>query len=162
MKLRSPIFALALMSISFFLGCNMPPDKKDQDPNDRVLVEQTIHNVIGWAVEKDFDLLYSSLLNDSAFISVSPRDRVKFGFEAVKEDSAFWGSPDFKAIRHEIKDLRISFSKDNNVAWFYCVLDDINTWKGEPANWENARWTGVLIKQSGKWRMAQQHFSFPQ
>jgi hypothetical protein len=46
------------------------------------------------------------------------------------------------------------------VAWFYCILDDINEWKGQPANWENTRWTGVLEKRDGRWVMAQQHFSF--
>jgi len=40
-------------------------------------------------------------------------------------------------------------------------LDDINTWAGQPANWENARWTGVLKKRDGKWVIGQQHFSFP-
>jgi hypothetical protein len=46
------------------------------------------------------------------------------------------------------------------VAWFFCILDDINEWKGQPANWENTRWSGVLEKRSGRWVMAQQHFSF--
>jgi hypothetical protein len=39
-------------------------------------------------------------------------------------------------------------------------LDDINEWKDKPANWENTRWTGVVEKREGKWRVVQQHFSF--
>ena len=40
------------------------------------------------------------------------------------------------------------------------MLDDMNEWKGQPANWENTRWTGVTEKRDGKWVIVQQHFSF--
>ena len=123
-------------------------------------VRQSIDNVIGWAVTKDFNLFFGSIANDSNFISVTPGERVKFGFDEVKKDTAFWASPYFKAIRHELRDLHIHFSHNKDVAWFFCYLDDINEWKGEPANWENARWTGVLEKRNGKWVVVQQHFSF--
>jgi hypothetical protein len=33
-------------------------------------------------------------------------------------------------------------------------------WDGQPANWENTRWTGVLEKRGGRWVIVQQHFSF--
>jgi len=124
------------------------------------LVEQSINNVFGWALNKDFNKFYGSIANDSDFISVTPYGRVKFGFNEVRKDSSFWESPDFRAIRHELRDLHIQFSQNKDVAWFFCYLDDINEWKGEPASWENARWTGVLEKRNGKWVVVQQHFSF--
>jgi len=124
------------------------------------LVKQSIDNVFKWAVSKDFDLFYRSIANDSDFISVTPYNRVKFGFSEDRKDSSFWGSPDFRAIRHELYDLHIKLSQNKDVAWFFCYLDDINEWKGEPASWENARWTGVLEKRNGKWVVVQQHFSF--
>ncbi len=123
-------------------------------------VKEAIHNVFGWAAEKDFDLFYHTIADDSCFISVTPYNRVKFGINDVRQDSTFWGSPYFKAIRHEIRDLKIHFSSSGNVAWFYCVVSDFNEWKGEPSNWENVRWTGVLEKRKGKWRVVQQHFSW--
>jgi len=127
---------------------------------ERQEVEKTINQVFGWAVTKDFDLFFRTIADDSDFVSVTPYKRVKHGVADVKKDTAFWGSPHFKAIRHELRDLKITFSRSGEVAWFYCVLDDINEWKGQPANWENARWTGVLEKRHGKWRVVQQHFSF--
>ena len=69
-------------------------------------------------------------------------------------------SDDFKAIRYDIKDFRINFSKTGKVAWFFCILDDINEWKGQPANWENTRWTGILEKYDNNWVIKQMHFSF--
>jgi ketosteroid isomerase-like protein len=136
--------------------------KVAQQAEDRIAVEKAINNVFGWAVNKDFELFFGTIADDTDFISVTPYKRVKIGVEAVKKDTSFWGSPDFRAIRHELHDLKIVFSRGGDVAWFFCYLDDINEWKGEPANWENARWTGVLEKREGKWRVVQQHFSFPQ
>ncbi len=100
------------------------------------------------------------IADDSNFISVTTCKRVKLVINDVKKDSAFWGSPHFKAIRHEVRDLRIHFSRSGDVAWFYCIVDDINEWKGAPTNWENVRWIGVFEKRKGKWRVVMQHFSW--
>jgi hypothetical protein len=127
--------------------------------NDRKAVEQAIHNVFGWAVNKDFALFFQTIADDSNFISVTPYNRVKFGSGDVRKDSTFWGSPYFRAISHQVRDLKIQFSQSGDVAWFYCLVDDFNEWKGEPANWENVRWTGVLEKRAGE--VVQQHFSWP-
>jgi ketosteroid isomerase-like protein len=55
---------------------------------------------------------------------------------------------------------KLKIARCGEVAWFFCILDDINTYKGEPASWENARWTGVVEKRDGRWVVVQQHFSF--
>jgi len=124
-------------------------------------VTRAINNVFGWAVTKDFDLFFGTIADDADFISVTPYDRVKIGVEDVRQDTAFWADSKFKAIRHEVTDLKIVFSRSGEVAWFYGMLDDINEWDGQPANWEKVRWTGVLEKREGTWRVVQQHFSWP-
>jgi ketosteroid isomerase-like protein len=158
---RLIIFYLWFVFIMTISSCHWKADEEViNESGEFQLVKQSIDNVIGWAVKKDFGLFFGSIANDSNFISVTPGDRVKFGFEEVKKDTAFWASPDFRAIRHELRDLHIHFSQSGDVAWFFCYLDDINEWKGQPANWENTRWTGVLEKRNGKWIVVQQHFSF--
>jgi len=123
-------------------------------------IERSIRDCIGWAQTKDFGLLYSVIANDADFLEVHPDGSVVKGFEDFKKAEKLWGSPEFKAIRYEIRDLKIKLSKSGDVAWFFCILDDINEYKGQPANWENARWSGVLEKREGRWVMVQQHFSF--
>jgi ketosteroid isomerase-like protein len=122
-------------------------------------IEQSIRDCIGWAKTKDFGRLYSVIANDSDFLEVHPDGKVVKGFDEFRQAEKIWKSPDFKAVRYEIRDLRIKLSRSREVAWFYCVLDDINEWKGQPANWENTRWTGVLENRDGLWVMVQQHFS---
>ncbi|MCJ7681717.1 MAG: nuclear transport factor 2 family protein [Candidatus Aminicenantes bacterium] len=124
-------------------------------------ITKTIDSCIGWFKDKDFDRLFNTIVNDPGYISVHPGDRVVRGFDQFIKNSEIYKNPEFKYVRHDIRDLTIRLSKSGDVAWFYCRLDDINTWKGEPANWENARWTGVLEKMDGKWVIVQQHFSFP-
>jgi ketosteroid isomerase-like protein len=127
---------------------------------DSLAISQAIYDCIGWAGEKDFALLYSVIVNDSSYLEVDPGAGVIKGIAEFRKNEAFWGSPDFKAIRYDIRDLTISISQKNDAAWFYCILDDVNEWKGQPACWMNTRWTGVLEKRNGKWMVVQQHFSF--
>lgn len=127
---------------------------------ERSKVAETVSNVIGWAKTKNLDLFYGSIAQDEDYISVTPGARIVKRFEDVKQNVPFWMSPEFKYVRHELKDLEITFSRGGDVAWFFCILDDINTYKGEPASWENARWTGVVEKRDGKWVVVSQHFSF--
>jgi ketosteroid isomerase-like protein len=123
-------------------------------------ISRTIDSCIGWFKTKDFDLLFSVVAHDENYISVHPTDRVIKGFKQFEANSEVFKNPEFKYSRHELTDLTITMSRSGDVAWFYCILDDMNTWAGRPANWENARWTGVLEKRDGRWQIVQQHFSF--
>ena len=152
-----PVLGLgfAVLAAAFAAGRRAGP------ADDRLVqIEKSIRDCIGWAKDKDFGLLYGVIANDPDFLEVHPDGKVVKGIEEFKKAESFWGSPDFKAIRYEIRELKIKLSKSGDVAWFFCLLDDINEWKGQPANWENTRWTGVLENRDGRWVMIQQHFSF--
>jgi ketosteroid isomerase-like protein len=127
---------------------------------EKAVIEKTILNSIGWAKNKDLQLLYSVIANDSCYLEVQPEGRIVKGIAEFKKGEKFWMNPNFKAIRVETRDMHINISQSGTVAWWYCELDDINEWKGQPANWENTRWTGVLEKRNGKWVIVQMHFSF--
>ena len=147
--------------ISLLLISSCIEEKKSINvENEKILIEETIRSSIGWAKNKDINLLYSVIANDSSFLEVHPGNRIVRGFDEFKKAEIFWMSPDFKAVRYEIRDLQIDISPAGDAAWWFCMLDDINVWKGEPANWENTRWTGVMEKSKGKWVIVQQHFSF--
>jgi ketosteroid isomerase-like protein len=123
-------------------------------------IRTVIYNSIGWAKNKDFDLLYNIIANDSNYLEVDPNPGIIKGFTQFRKNETLWSNPDFKAVRYDIRDLLINLSHCGDVAWFYCVLDDINEWKGKPLCWLNTRWTGVMEKRNQKWVMVQMHFSF--
>lgn len=158
MKIRLQLTSVLLIVIPALTGCKSVHDPGKED--EKLIIAEAIHNSIGWAARKDINLLYSVIANDSTFLEVHPGDRIVRGFDEFRKAESFWMNPDFKAVRYEIRDLKITISHAGDAAWWFCMLDDINEWKGEPANWENTRWTGVLEKKEGRWVIVQQHFSF--
>jgi hypothetical protein len=135
------------------------------EPNeaDRIEVEKTIHDNIGWALTKDLKRLYSTIAQDEDFFIFHPDSKSTItGFEAFKIfGERAWMNDAFKATDYAIKDLRVKFAQLGNVAWYSCFLDDHAEWKGEPIGWDNCRWTGTVEKRDGNWVTVQMHFSFP-
>lgn len=158
------LYGLVTMAVIFLsFSCETLIKKKKTDkPTDTRIIEMTINEAISWAKTKDFTVSNRIIANDSNYLEVDPDNRLVRGFEEFKKNKKFFTDPRFKAIRYEIRDLRIVFSQSGTVAWYYCVLDDINEWNGKPACWMNTRWTGVLEKRDGKWVIVQMHFSFTQ
>lgn len=160
MKLR---ILKIMLAVIFCININLfaQDEKTSFDiEKEKGVVEKTIVSSIGWVLNKDINLLYSIIANDSNFVEVSPNKRIVKSFEDFKKAESFWMSPDFKPLQYNIWDIEINFSQTGNTAWFFCMLNDFNEWKGQPANWENTRWTGVLEKRDGKWVIVQMHFSF--
>ena len=131
------------------------------DPDaERAAVSEVIHNSIEWALDKDTVKLYESFVQDETLFFFQPRDELR-GYAALRETAErVWLDDRFRATRTDITDLHITISESGTVAWFRCLLDDEAEWDGELGGWYNTRWTGVLEKREGKWRIAQQHFSF--
>jgi hypothetical protein len=134
-------------------------------PNEeeRCEVEKVIHDSIGWALTKDIDRLFSIVARDEDFFIYHPDSKSTIiGFEAFKNlGERVWMKDAFKATDFAIKNLRMRFAEMGNVAWYSCLLDDHAEWNGQPAGWDDCRWTGTLEKRSGKWVIIQMHFSFP-
>ncbi len=154
--------AWTLINLLTFLvgGCG----KMDSNQNAALEIEtisKVIHNSIGWAATKDTTMLYQCFAHDPELFWFTPRDDgTTHGFEAfVQETENFFMRSEFAAIRYEIRDLHITLSRSGDVAWYRARLDDFNQWKGQPANWEDVRWTGVLEHRDGRWVIVQMHFS---
>lgn len=150
---------IIVMGFALVISCTQTPTE-EQIEADREVVARTVSSCIGWFKDKDFDLLFSVVANDSNYLSVRPTGTVLKGYDQFVKSAEIFKKPEFTYVRHELTDLTINFSQSGNVAWFYCILDDINDWGGQPANWENTRWTGVVEKRDGRWVIVQQHFSF--
>ncbi len=137
-------------------------ESKYDNEAEKVQIAEVVKNSIAWAVTKDKDLLYSCFAQSEKLFYFSPDDAgTIFGFEAFTNlTESFFMHEDFKAISSNVREMKINLSKSGEVAWYSARLDDYNKWKGQPANWEDVRWTGVLEKQSGKWVIVQMHFSF--
>lgn len=133
------------------------------NPHDELAaIEKVIRAHIGWAVNnKDQKILYSTIVETDELFFIQPDSKSTVrgidDFRPVVDE--FFMRDDFKAIRVEINDLRINMSPSLHTAWYACILNDYNEFQGRPANWENVRWTGVLEKVNGEWKIFQMHYS---
>jgi hypothetical protein len=160
--LLSVISCLATLGclIIFFGGCNTMNDER-KIAEEKAEISKVIHGSIGWAATKDKEFVFSCFADDPELFYFSPRDDGTIhGYKAfVNLTERFFMRSDFKAIGYEIKDLHINLSRSGNVAWYHARLNDYNEFQGQPANWEDVRWTGVLEKRDGRWIIVQMHFS---
>jgi ketosteroid isomerase-like protein len=156
------VHSIAIMILITALAVmHCAPGEVDREA-EKDVIKQVVHNSIGWALDKDQDLLYSSLAQDTSFFIFHPdAGSTIVGFEAFREmaEQVFMNEA-FEATGFEVRDLRINLSGSGDVAWYSAILDDFGEWAGEPSAWINTRWTGVLENRDGKWVIVQMHFSF--
>ena len=151
-----------ILSVILAGGC----DTMNHEQNiatEKAEISKVVHSSIGWATTKDKELVFGCFADDPELFWFSPRDDGTIhGYKAfVDLTNDFFMLDDFKAVRYEIRDLQINLSQTGDVAWYHARLDDFNEWKGQPANWVDVRWTGVLEKRDGRWVIVQMHFSDP-
>ena len=156
------LYILIILSVLMVGGCSTVDDTINV-AEEKAAISTVIHNSIGWAANKDTVLSYACYAHDPELFWFSPRDDGTVrGYDSfVEMTESFFMKEEFKAIRYEIRELEINLSRSGDVAWYHARLDDYNEWKGQPANWEDVRWTGVLEKRDGRWVIVQMHFSSP-
>ncbi len=165
------MFRAGLISILFLLtvilltttDCQKIEEIAEVDVNaEKAVIERVIKDSIGWAKNKDTDLLYSCFAADENLFWFTPEATgTTHGYENFKKtvEGVFLNDA-FKAVRFEVHHMKINLSRSGDVAWYSCILDDENEWNGQPASWLNTRWTGVLEKRDGNWVIVQMHFSY--
>lgn len=155
---RNWLVAIAVLCVP--VGAANALDEKRADP-ERAAVEKAIRASIGWALAKDRPLLESVIARDADLFIFHPDSKSTVaGWDAFAKLFDVWMDPRFKATRFEVRDLRVTRARSGDVAWFSAILDDCGEWDGKPSCWLDTRWTGVLEKREGGWRIAQMHFSF--
>ena len=157
---RIPLIILFIYAM-FIGSCSMSTTENRQA--DLEAITKAVHTSIEWATpNKDFEALYAVLAQDADFFIYHPDSRsTVVGFPAFKEmTEGLFMNPKFKAIGSDIRDLRVNISHGGDVAWYSCILDDYGEFDGRQYAWKDTRWTGVLEKREGSWKIVQMHFSF--
>lgn len=152
---------VAFLGVILVIFPSLPRAEASGAEVETAAVERTVRASIGWALQKDKQLLYDSVAQDADFFIFHPDSRSTIvGFESFRKlvEEVFM-NPKFKATDFQLKDLRIHFAKAGGTAWFSALLDDHGEWDGRPTGWDDARWTGVLEKRDGRWVIVQMHFS---
>jgi ketosteroid isomerase-like protein len=135
----------------------MPDSDK---PNDEHRISKVLHDSFGWALTKDRALFESIFTKDDDFFTYYPDSKsTVVGWKQFEKYLDGWMDSRNKAKGFDIRNLRIVTSRTGDVAWFSAIVDDEGEFDGKPWGLKNVRWTGVLEKRSGSWKICQQHMS---
>jgi ketosteroid isomerase-like protein len=128
--------------------------------NDEHEIIKALHDSFRWALTKDRALFESVFARDDDFFTYYPDSKsTVLGWKEFEKFLENWMDPRSKATRYDIRNLRIVISRTGDVAWFSALVDDEGEFDGKPWGTNDIRWTGVLEKRGGHWRICQQHMS---
>ena len=154
---RLTFFTLLLISDS---GKVTRMSKKTQ-ADEKAVIEQVIRNNIMWALTKDVEMQKDTMARDEDLLIVwTGSTHITRGWKEHEKSFETWLDPRFAAVRTEVRDIEVHFSRSGDVAWFFADLDDVVSWEGKTSRFgEGLRWTGVLEKRDGHWLFVQMHAS---
>ena len=128
--------------------------------NDERQIVKALHDSFRWALTKDRALFDSVFAKDDDFFTYYPDSKSTVrGWKEFQRFLESWMDPKNKATGYNIRDLRIVISMAGDVAWFSATVDDEGEFAGKQWGTKDIRWTGVLEKRGGGWKICQQHMS---
>ena len=135
----------------------MPSSYKSRDEKE---INRILQDSFGWALTKDRPLFESIFAKDEDFFTYYPDSKsTVVGWTQFEAFLNRWMDPLNRAKGFDIRNLRIKKSLAGDIAWFSAIVDDEGEYDGEPWGAKDIRWTGVLEKRGGSWKICQQHMS---
>ncbi len=123
-------------------------------------ISKILHDAFGWALTKDRELFERIFTKNEDFFSYFPDSKsTAVGWNEFEKFLDGWMDPRNVAKGFEIRNLRIVIAKNKEVAWFSAIVDDEGEFDGKFWGTNNVRWTGILEKREGMWKICQQHLS---
>ena len=146
------------MSMTYSQG--NPESRNSDAKNDEQQIIRALHDAFGWALTKDRALFESVFAGDDDFFTYFPDSKsTVLGWQQFEKFLEEWMDPRSKATGYDIRNLRIVVSRTGDVAWFSAIVDDEGEFDGKPWGTKDIRWTGVLERRGGRWKICQQHMS---
>lgn len=110
---------------------------------------------------QNYELMASLMPEEENMVHVgTERDEIWKGWDVLMAATKkqFDNLEYYKA---DISNLTVNFSPDGNIAWYFHYLRAEIKSSGKITRWEKARFTGVLEKRDGDWKIMQTHVSVP-
>ena len=137
-----------------------PKPRSPRATNDERQIIKVLHDSFRWAFAKDRALFESVFAKDDDFFTYYPDSKsTVLGWKEFEKCLENWMDPRSKATGYNIRNLRVVISKTGDVAWFSAIVDDEGEFDGKPWGTKDIRWTGVVEKRGGSWKICQQDMS---
>ncbi|MFP4470301.1 MAG: nuclear transport factor 2 family protein [Bacteroidales bacterium] len=155
---------LPLMLVALFLvsGCGQEKEPKVDVDKEKEAIKLVLEKYALANENQDMALIEDIWCPSERIVSFGTESDEKLvGFQQIKAavESQF---EDFSNTYISYRDQIIDLSEDGNTAWFSEIINYNFILDGEAHSYEGLRYTGVLVKKEGKWKLVQTHMSIPQ
>lgn len=160
-------FLLLISSLFLVLSCN---NEKEHDNDQDVVIDLAqeksevslvLDNLAAATESGNFEMIEKIWLpsEDALLIGTDSGENLDGWEEISKAIRKQFGT--FEETLISITDQRIWIHKDASVAWFFEELNYNFVYEEKAMTFEGIRFTGIMQKVDGKWRLVQQHMSIP-
>lgn len=145
--------AVAILSVLVLCGCATHAGSGEQDQKaSSDQVKKTLSDFFEAVDHRNWDRVEQLIASDFEFYTDDSTvlNREEF-IKAMKDD-------DMKIAKFELKDLKVSLSQDQNMAWakYHAYME--SSVKGQPYNMTSAE-TVALRKEGSVWKLTHNHAS---
>ena len=164
-KLMSLLFIV--LSFSLFISCSEKEEQKDPQKAsvdialEKLEISQRLDNLAAASESGNFGMIEDIWLpsEDALLIGTEGTEKLE-GWEdisaAIKKQIGT-----FEKTFISITEQLIWLNDDASIAWFFEELNYNFIYEEKAMTFEGIRFTGVMKKIDGKWRLVQQHMSIP-
>ena len=157
--MKTILSAILLSVLILASSCEQQKEKKCQE--EKEAIENLLENYILANENQDLDLIESIWATDDDIVLYgTDSDERIVGWanirSGIKEQFGFISDTYISASNQFIK-----LNCTGNTAWFAETLNYNYMYKGTAHKYEGLRFTGVVAKIDGEWRLVQAHLSLP-
>ena len=153
---------LILTSLSLVMSCVEKPEEVSVDPAiEKLEVSRLLDNLAAATESGNFEIIEDIWLpsEDVMLIGTDSNEKLE-GWDAISNAiEKQFGT--FEETLISITDQNIWLNDAGDFAWFFEELNYNFVYEDKAMTFKGIRFTGVMQKIEGKWRLVQQHLSIP-
>lgn len=158
---------LVILSVFFLVvSCSNPEAEKKEDVKvdlvkEKLVISQLLDDLAGASEKGNFEIIESIWWpsEDALLIGTETGEKLEGWGEISEAIKKQFGT--FAETLIAITDQDIWVNEDATFAWFYEELNYNFIYEERAMVFQGIRFTGVMKKIDGKWRLMQQHLSIP-
>jgi len=150
--------ALAVCSLLLCVCCAPAVDVEAET----AAVKAALDDYFEGAKAKDIDRIARAWADDPDINIISPFAGLNVvGWEQYRQHlDRYFDDESFAVISQSVRDQKIKIARSGLAAWFSETVDEEFEFQGETSVFADMRWTGILEKRDGIWKIVQIHVSF--
>ncbi|HPE35414.1 MAG TPA: nuclear transport factor 2 family protein [Bacteroidales bacterium] len=156
------ITLLAGLIVVFMLSnCAGPKEEKVDIDNEITEVKKVLDKYRYANENQDMNLIEEIWCDDETIVSIGTESGERLvGFSEIRKAIQFQFD-NFTEVFITPANQLVQISEDGRTAWFSQTMNYNFILDGKPYEFPHLRYTGVLMKKNGKWKIVQTHMSVP-